>query len=588
MKQFFKMMFASALGVCVAGFLLFCFFLFVLIGAAATMETPAYTPKPRTVYKIALQGTLNDRVDENPLAELWGETEKPLSLKKLLYSIKQAKENKNIKGIYLEAGSLSAGAASLQALRRALNDFKASGKFLVAYGDNYTQGAYYVCSTADFVYMNPQGVLAIQGLASQTLFFTGLLDKIGVKMEIFKVGTYKGAVEPFMLEKLSEANREQIASYLESIWGNITAGIARSRDIPVAAVNEFADKGMALQSPGKAVEMGFIDELKYKPQVEDFVKTLAGQSGDKLKTAGYSKVSNIASKEKNKKNRIAILYAEGEIVQDAAEPSLFGNEINITEKVARELENLKYDDKVKAVVLRVNSPGGSAYTSEQIWRQVIELKKTKPVVVSMGDVAASGGYYISCGADKIVAEPATLTGSIGIFGMFPNVTGLFDKVKLTTDMVKTNTYADLGDMSRPMTEGEKALIQAYVERGYDTFVTRCADGRHKTKEEIDAIGQGRVWTGEQALEIGLVDELGGINKAIETAAGLAGISDYSLTTVAGSKDFFTTLLEKQLEEAKIRTVKSFLGVEYDNYATLKRVQSVRGIQARLPYDFKPL
>lgn len=588
MKQFFKMMFASALGVCVAGFLLFCFFLFVLIGGAATMETPAYTPKPHTVYKIALQGTLNDRVDENPLAELWGETEKPLSLKNLLYSIEQAKENKNIKGIYLEAGSLSAGAASLQALRRALNDFKKSGKFLVAYGDNYTQGAYYVCSTADFVYMNPQGVLAIQGLASQTLFFTGLLDKIGVKMEIFKVGTYKGAVEPFMLEKLSEANRKQIASYLESIWGNISGGIAASRDIPVAAINEFADKGMALQSPEKAVEMGFIDELKYKPQVEEFIKTLAGQSGDKLKTAGYNKVSNIASKERNKKNRIAILYAEGEIVQAAAEPSLFGNEMNITEKVARELENLKYDDKVKAVVFRVNSPGGSAYTSEQIWRQVIELKKIKPVVVSMGDVAASGGYYIACGADKIVAEPTTLTGSIGIFGMFPNVTGLFDKVKLTTDMVKTNTYADLGDMSRPMTEGEKALIQAYVERGYDTFVTRCADGRHKTKEEIDAIGQGRVWTGEQALEIGLVDELGGINQAIETAAGLAGISDYSLTTVAGSKDFFTTLLEKQLEEAKVRTVKSFLGTEYDQYVTLKKVQAVRGIQARLPFDFKPL
>lgn len=588
MKQFFKMVFASALGVCIAAFLFFCFSIFILIGMAATMETPSYTPKSNTVYKIVLQGPIHDRTVENPFADFWSDTEKPLSLKNLLYSIRQAKKNKNIKGIYIEAGAVNAGSATLEALRHALKDFKGSGKFIVAYADNYTQGAYYLCSVADYVYLNPQGILGIQGLSSQTLFFTGLLDKIGVKMEIFKVGTYKGAVEPFMLEKLSDANRKQITSYLNSIWKSITLGIAESRKISVETVNKFANEGGAFAPPQKSVEMGFIDELKYKPDVENFVKILAGQTGKELKTADYTKISNIASNEKNKKNQIAILYAEGEITQQENQSPFFENEMYITEKVAQELIKLRRNDKVKAVVFRINSPGGSAYISEQIWRQVAELKKVKPVVVSMGDVAASGGYYIACAANKIVAEPTTLTGSIGIFGMFPNLTGLFGKVGLTTDIVKTNTFADLGDTSRPMTDSEKALIQAYIERGYETFITRCAEGRNKTKEEINAIGQGRVWTGEQALKIGLVDELGGIDKAIETAAELADIHDYSLTTVVGSKDFFTTLLEKQLEEARLSIIKSFLGEEYEEYILLKKIKSTRGIQARLPFDIKPI
>ncbi|WP_106829493.1 signal peptide peptidase SppA [Parabacteroides pacaensis] len=588
MKQFFKMMFASAFGVFVAVILISCLSIVMFIGMAASMETPAYKPKPNTVYKIDLKGMISDQIEENPFAGLFGDLEKPLSLKNLLYSIKQAKENKNISGIYLEAGALSTGSATLEALRRALIDFKESNKFIVAYADSYTQGSYYLCCVADKVYLNPQGILGIQGLASQTMFFTGLLDKLGIKMEIFKVGTYKGAVEPFMLEKLSDANREQITSYIESIWGNITDGIAESRNVSVETVNQFANEGLAFAKPEKAVEMGLIDELKYKPEVEKYIKELTGQTSDKLKTAGYDKVSKIASQEKIQKDKIAILYAEGEIVEQTIQSSPFNTEKNITSNVAEELIKLKNDDEVKAVVFRVNSPGGSAYVSEQIWRQVVELKKVKPIVVSMGDVAASGGYYISCAASKIVAEPNTLTGSIGIFGMFPNLTGLLDKVGLTTDIVKTNTYSDLGDMSRPMTEGEKALIQGYVERGYETFITRCADGRDKTPEEINEIGQGRVWTGEQALKIGLVDELGGINKAIETAANLAEISEYSVTSVKSSKDFFTTLLEKQLDEVKVNILKSFLGEEYNEYITLKKIKATRGIQARLPYNLKPL
>ena len=582
------MMFASALGVCVAAFLFFCFFMMLFVVAASTMESTTYRPKSGTVYKIVLKGTLNDQTEVNPLADLFGETEKPLALKDLLYSIRQSKLDGNVEGIYLEAGSLSAGSASLEALRRALIDFKKSGKFVVAYADSYTQGCYYLCSVADKVYLNPQGVLGIQGLASQTVFYTGLLEKLGIKMEIFKVGTYKGAVEPFMLEKLSEANRQQIASYLESIWGNICNGIADARNMPVDTIDRFADEALVFAPPEKAVEMGFIDGLKYRPEVDEYVKELAGQKGKRLKTVGYDKMCNIASKDKVRKNKIAVLYAEGEIVEQEGSSSLFEPERNITGKIARQLLDLRDDDQVKAVVFRVNSPGGSAYVSDQIWRQVKMLREVKPVVVSMGDVAASGGYYISCAADKIVAEPNTLTGSIGIFGMFPNLTGLFGKADLHTDVVKTNTFADLGDISRPMTDSERAIIQAYVERGYDTFLTRCAEGRRKTKEEIDAIGQGRVWTGSQALKIGLVDELGGIEQAIETAARLAGLSEYSVTTASGQKDFFTKLLEKQLDEVKIRLIKSFLGEEFDEYRMIRQVRASQGIQARLPFDIKPL
>lgn len=417
MKQFFKMMFASTFGVFVAMMLLIVVTVTTIITAAASMENPAYTPQTNTVYKITLEGALSDLVEENPFAVFMGDEAKELSLKKLLYSIEQAKINQNITGIYLEAKSFAAGSASLEALRRALIDFKESGKFVVAYADNYTQGCYYLCSVADKVFLNPQGILDIHGLASQTMFFTGLLDKLGVKMEIFKVGTYKGAVEPFMLEKLSDANREQIASYIGNIWGNITQGIAQSRNITEDVINQFANKGMTLASPEKTIEFGLIDELKYKSDAELFVKELAGQSGETLKTAGYDKVSTIINKEKDKKDRIAVLYAEGEI-KESTDPSPFNQEKAITENIATELIKLKNDNNVKAVVLRVNSPGGSAYISEQIWKQVVELKKVKPIVVSMGDVAASGGYYISCAANKIVAEPNTLTGSIGIFGMF--------------------------------------------------------------------------------------------------------------------------------------------------------------------------
>lgn len=588
MKQFFKMMFASALGVFIAAGVMMLIGLFMAIVIVSSLSSrPAYTPKANTVFKIQLNGVLSDYVSENPLAVLMGEGENRMALNDLLSSIRKAKESSHISGIYLESGQLATGSASLKEIREALKDFKESGKFVVAYADNYSQGNYYLCSVADKVFLNPQGMLGLVGLASQTMFYKGLLDKIGVDMQIFKVGTYKGAVEPFMLEQLSEANRRQIESYLASVWQTLTDGITASRPVTLAQVNRFADEGLCFSSPDKAVEYGLVDELKYRPEAEQYVRELAGQTDEKLRTADLNQLKSMPSATGEGKEKIAILYAEGEIMPDTP-ASPYDMEQRITEKMAAELIKLKNNEDVKAVVFRVNSPGGSAFVSEQIWRQVVELKKVKPIVVSMGNVAASGGYYISCGANKIVAEPNTLTGSIGIFGIFPNISGLLHKLSLSTDIVKTNTFADLGDMSRPMTADEKSLLQGYVERGYDTFLDRCAQGRGLTPEAVNAVGQGRVWTGSQALEKGLVDELGGIETAVQRAAELAGLSDYSRMEVSGSKDFLKDFLEKQWGEAKLSVAKQVLGEEYARFRAIQRAKSAAGIQARLPFDVIPL
>lgn len=585
-------MFASTLGFFVglmlAGVIAIVFMIGMVAGLSSNSQA-VYTPKAEnSVFKIAFEGDIRESAEENPFTNLLTGREPDLSLRDLLKSIRHAKEQESVKGIYLDMGVFSGGTASLDAVRRALMDFKESGKFIVAYADNYTQGGYYLASVADKIYLNPQGILGLTGLSSRTMFYKGLLQKIGVEMMVFKVGTYKGAVEPFIADKLSDANREQITSYQNSIWGNITKGIAKSRNITVEDVNRFADEGAFFASPEKAVEYKLIDELKYRSEVEKYLIEQSGQTGDKLKTVGLSNMKNVKKTEREYRNKIAIVYAEGEIMQQIISSPYSGNFPCISEKINDDLRKLADNKDVKAVVLRINSPGGSAYTSEQIWKQVYELKKKKPVVVSMGSVAASGGYYIASGASKIIAEPNTLTGSIGIFGMFPNTAGLFNKLALTTDIVKTNRYADFGDPARQMTDDEKALIQGYIERGYDTFLTRCSEGRGVSKADIDSIGQGRVWTGEQALKIGLVDELGGIERAVELAGELAEIYNYNIMEVSTDHDFLKELLEKQIEVVKQSVVKDMLGDEYEHFRTLRKVKATYGIQARIPYDLKPL
>ena len=587
MKQFFKTVFASTLGVLVALGIVTMGSIFFIIGVAASADgSSEYKPDKNTVFKLSLDGVLVDQAVKNPFSELMGESSNQMAVSDVIKAIRRAKANDNIKGIYLEAGSLSTGFAGIEAIRRELEDFKDSGKFIVSYGDYYTQGAYYLCSVADSVFLNPQGSVSLVGLASQGLFFTGLAEKIGVEHYIFKVGTYKSAVEPFFLKKFSDANREQLTSFLGSVWGNLTTAIEKSRNISSDELDRYLNEGLAMGQASNAVDYKLADGLRYRYEVENCVKEMAGQDvKGKLKTAGVDKVASIKVKEKENKNKIAVLYAEGEIRDEDSSSPFSADEQVISEEMANKLRKLKDDEDVKAVVLRVNSPGGSAYGSEQIWYAVSELKKEKPVIVSMGDYAASGGYYISCNADTIVAEPTTLTGSIGIFGMFPNAKGLTDKIGVNFDVVKTNKYADFGMLTRPMNDGEKGLMQMYVNNGYDLFLTRCSDGRGISKEDLDKIAQGRVWTGSKAKELGLVDELGGLDKALDIAIAKAGVDTYTVMSYPKKESFFESLMNTNPGNyVKARMLKGTMGEIYQQFSVLENFDKCDRIQARVPFE----
>jgi protease-4 len=593
MKQFFKMMFASALGTVVTISICMLTGFVLLMGIISSISTSSsvYIPdENEKVFRLTLNGTMKDLSIESPLGSLFGSVA-PLSLKETLSAIEKAKEHDRIEGIYLDATYLSAGTASIDALRRALIEFRESGKFIVAYADNYTQRCYYLSSVADKIFLNPQGLLELTGIASQTTFYKGILKKAGIDMQVFKVGTYKGAVEPFILDKLSDENRTQITSYQQEIWNHIVDHIAAARNISSDKINDFADHGHMFSAAEKTVEYGLVDELKYREDAENYIKEQIGLEPDKkLKTISLAKMKHIKAKGENKKrsrttNLIAVVYAEGEIIASDHVPA-YSESNYITEELVDELIKLKKNKEVKAVVMRVNSPGGSGYVSEQIWKQINELKESKKIVISMGNVAASGGYYISCAANKIISEANTLTGSIGVFGLFPNFAGLFDKLDVTTDIVKTNRYSDFGDLSRPMRDDEKALMQGYVERFYDVFLTRCSDGRGMTKEAINTIAEGRVWTGKQALEIGLVDEIGDLDRAIEVAAELAELTDYNVKTISKLHDPLTNYLKKQMGEMKTSAVKDVLGKDAELFQLLQTIKHANGIQARLPYDFE--
>lgn len=592
MKDFFKMLFASTIGVFIAMLVIGIISFAVMIGMISSMASSGkqtVTIQKNTVMELDLNGSISDRVMENPFAAFYGMTEtKQLSLVDILDAIKKAEENENIKGIYIKGGILQAGTPTIEAIRSALIDFKKSGKFVVAYGGTFSQGAYYLATAADKVILNPQGIIDLHGLAAMPMFYKGLMDKIGIKMEIFKVGTFKSAVEPYMLDKMSDANREQVTSYMGSLWNNISNNIATSRNMDQATLNGLVNEGILLKGAENILKAGLVDTLLYSTEASDYIKGLIDvDKKEKLKTANVTQLKQSPFKVKSDhKEQIAVLFAEGEITTKPT--GAFNTESVISDKeYVEELRKLKDDENVKAVVFRVNSPGGSAYMSEQIWKEVVELKKEKPVVVSMGNYAASGGYYISCGADWIVAEPTTLTGSIGIFGMVPTVEKLFDNIGLGHDVVKTNQFADFGDISRSMRDDEKVLMQSYIEKGYDLFISRCAEGRGKTKAEIDSIGQGRVWTGEQALARGLVDELGGLDKAIEVAAKKAELETYSIKHYPAQKDFFALLLEESFAEVKNGLVKSLLNEnEFRHFTFLKNIEVQDYVQARLPFDIE--
>lgn len=585
MKDFLKFTLATITGIIVSSVILFFLSIMVLFSMASSSESETQVRK-NSVMMLNLNGTLNERSQEIPFDFLMGDEYKSYGMDDILASIKKAKEHEDIKGIYLEATSLNAGVAACQEIRNALKEFKTSGKFIVAYSDNYTQGLYYLSSVADKVLMNPQGMIEWNGLSSTPVFFKDLLEKIGVEMQIFKVGTYKSAVEPFISTEMSPANREQINAYLTSIWGQITSDVAESRNVSVEALNTIADRMLMFHPAEESVKCGLVDTLIYKNDVQSYLKTMVGiDKDDSMPVLGLQDMINVKKNVPKDKsgNIIAVYYAYGDICNSASS-DINEQSIDAT-KVIKDLQRLKENKDVKAVVLRVNSPGGSAFASEQIWYAVSELKKEKPVIVSMGDYAASGGYYISCNADTIVAEPTTLTGSIGIFGMFPNAKGLTDKIGLNFDVVKTNQYADFGMLNRPMNDGEKGLMQMYVNNGYDLFLTRCSEGRGISKEELDKIAQGRVWTGSKAKELGLVDELGGLDKALEIAIAKAGVDAYTVMNYPAKKSFFDILTSVRPDNyIKARILKSAMGEFYRPFSVLENFNKCDRIQARMPFE----
>lgn len=590
MKQFLKYVLATVVGVVLVGVVLSLLSLLTLVGLTASKGSPRVPDNALLV--IRLDGQLAERSQENPLADLLGsDALEQQGLDDLLRAIRTAKTNDKVKGIYIESG-LFAGAspAMLQELRQALLDFKTAKKPIIAYGDQYTQGAYYLCSVADSLIINPQGMLDWKGLAVQSFYFKDLLDKMGVKMEIFKVGTYKSAVEPYFLNEMSEANREQITVFCDEVWSRMVSEVSKSRKIPVAKLQTLADSLQTFR-PAKTYKANkLVDKLAYSDEVPQIIaRTLGMEDADDYETISVADMASVAENTpKGTSGKVvAVYYATGTIV-DSQVSSFTSEEQIVGRNVIADLQELAEDDDVQAVVLRVNSPGGSAYASEQIWHQVKNIKAQKPIVVSMGGYAASGGYYISCAADWIVAEPTTLTGSIGIFGTFPVAEKLLnDKLGVHFQTVKTNAMSDFGNISREMNEGERLAMQGYVNNGYELFTQRCADGRKTTKQHIKQIAEGRVWTGEHAKQLGLVDQLGNLDDAVKMAKKLAGVEEATVLTYPAKSSFLDNLLDEASGDSYAETqLRNTLGAFFPFFQTLRSLRPTGEVQAALPYYLK--
>lgn len=584
MKDFFKNVFATFVGI----------FLFVLVtlllgfvcifGMVLSSESTTEIEN-NSVLVINLSGPLSERSDKNVMAEFIGNVASGVSLEDVLSGIEKAKTNKNIKGIYIEAGAFAPNSyASLQEIREALIDFKKSHKWIVAYGDSYTQSAYYLASVANDVYLNPQGMLDWHGLSSQRIYLKEMLAKFGVKMQVSKVGTYKSATEMFTEEKMSDADRQQTSTYLNGIWKYLLKGVSESRNIPIAKLNEYADSVITFANPTSYLKMKLIDKLLYTDQVRNEVKKRLGiNSDDEIHQISLTDLKAVEPAKGG--SEVAVYYAYGDIVDSPVSNTSFNQHSIVGKDVCNDLKELMDDDDVKAVVIRVNSGGGSAFASEQMWHQIMELKKVKPVVVSMGGYAASGGYYMSVPANWIVAEPTTITGSIGIFGMFPDFSGLAsEKLGIKFDEVKTNKNGTFGSTMRPLTPDEMRMLQVYIDRGYTTFKNRVAQGRNLTMAQVEAIAQGHVYTGEDALKIKLVDELGGLDKAVKKAAQLAKIENYHTVSYPSPVNWFDQIFGENVQDNYLNEqLYTSLGIFYQPFSILRTINQQSAIQARLPY-----
>lgn len=587
MKSFIKYTMATVVGIFLTMTLFTIISIISLAGMMATegMSAPI---KEKSILRLDLSGTLAERSESNPFAVLMGEENTALSLEDALLALDKAAKNENIIGVYLEGGAMGANPGMAQELRQALVEFKESGKWVVAYGDSYGKTAYYLSSVADSVLLNPEGNVDFGGMASQIMFYKDVMEKIGVKMQVFKVGTYKSAVEPFICTEMSPANREQVTSYLFCIWTNMLKDVAASRNMEVGKLNSLADSLTMISEASVALNGGLVDKLCYMDEVKAILRDKSGleDEDDDLVFASVADVAKSETLDEKVDEQVAVYYAYGEIVQSQGTGLGMSQEHQIVgEKMIKDLQDLREDDDVKAVVIRVNSPGGSAFASEQIWREVCLLKEKKPVVVSMGGMAASGGYYISCAANRIFAEPTTLTGSIGIFGMIPDMSELMtEKIGLKFDVVKTNEMSDIGTMARPFNEAESAQMQKMINRGYDLFTKRVADGRGMAQDSVKLIAEGRVWTGEQGLNIGLVDELGNLDDAVAHAAELAKVEKFRAVPYPGADNPFELLLNQTKGGYLDSELRELLGEGYAVYSLVRNVKDADRIQARMPFE----
>lgn len=587
MKQFFKFFFASMLGFIVGSILLVFILTSIVAGLVSSFSTKDVTTvKPSSVLTLSMNYVIPEQTDADPFRSFSFSDMKSkvnLGLNDILKNIEKAKTDDNIKGIYISSGTFPSGNATAEQVRNALIDFKQSKKFIVSYAELYSQKGYYVASVADKIFLNPQGLVEYKGLGTQIMFFKGLMEKLGVEAQVFYDGKFKTATEPFRYDKMSEPNKIMTLSLLNDVQNHFQQKISEARNLPVTLLDSIANN-LLIRNSGTAKSYGLVDNIYYDDEVQQYI-------ADQLKIEKKEKINFISLNKynqtpDNKKytldmSKVAILYAQGDIVDGEGEDDNIGSA-----RLLKEISKLRKDDKVKAIVLRVNSPGGSVMASEVIWREVSITNSVKPVVVSMGDYAASGGYYISCNASKIIAQPNTLTGSIGVFGILPNMKKFFnDKLGITFDGVGTGKYSDFGNLSRPLREDEKLIIQNEIDSIYADFKRKVANGRKLPIEKVDSIAQGRVWTGSQALQLGLVDTLGNINDAVTIAAKLANLKDYRVTEYPQRDNKFSKIFEILNDDMNESIMKEKLGEYYSIYKKLESLTGMKGIQARMLFEY---
>jgi protease-4 len=582
MKDFFKMMFASMLGFFITIIILFFVFIAIVLSFVSLSSNEEVVISSKTILHIELNKPISDRSPKNPIFFDMATMSRKTGLTDILKNINKAKTDNNISGIFLDINSIDAGISTVSEVRNALIDFRKSGKFIYSYSEDYSQAAYYLSTASDKIFLHPEGMLLFKGINAELFFLKRMLEKLDVKVQVVRHGKFKAATEPFFLDKMSPENRQQITALISNTWSQIVKGISETRNIRQELLNQLADS-LKIQSPKDALKYKFIDQIAYKDEVFNELKKKTNiPEKDKIVFITIDKYNNVPEETKSvNKNRdkIAVIYATGDIAGGDGNDNTIGSE-----GLSKAIRKAREDETVKAIVLRVNSPGGSALASDVIWREVELATRVKPVVASLGDVAASGGYYIVCPATKILADQTTITGSIGVFGLVPNMKGLFnDKLGITFDNAKTNLNSDYIPVTQPLSPYQSKVLQNEIEQIYSTFISHVAEGRHLKKEVVDSIGQGRVWNAMDAKKIGLVDDFGGLEKAVETAATLANIKDYRIISLPEQKDLIGQIFDELMGSSRISYLEKELGEDYKYYQYLKQVKEMKGIQARLPF-----